>query len=60
MIEHRNEFDGVAKIRAVCRALTVEETEKIIRAYKITGAEIENFTRGHFFRGVTGSDENTP
>lgn len=57
MIEHRNEFDGVAKIRADCRALTVEETEKIIRAYKITGAEIENFTRGHFFRGVTSPEE---
>ena len=53
MIEHRNEFDGVARIRVDCRALSNEETSKIIRAYKFGGTEIENYTRGHFFRGVT-------
>ncbi|MBR3745978.1 MAG: U32 family peptidase [Selenomonadaceae bacterium] len=53
MIEHRNEFDGVARIRVDCRALSNEETSKIVRAYKFGGTEIENFTRGHFFRGVT-------
>lgn len=52
MIEHRNDFDGVANIRADCRAMSLEETAKIIRAYKIGGDEIENFTRGHYFRGV--------
>ena len=52
MIEHRAEFDGVARIRIDCRALTLQETEKIIRAYKFGGTEIENFTRGHYFRGV--------
>ncbi len=53
MIEHRNEFDGVARIRVDCRALSNEETSRIVRAYKFGGTEIENFTRGHFFRGVT-------
>lgn len=52
MIEHRNDFDGVARIRVDCRALTLEETAQIVRAYKFGGAEIENFTRGHYFRGV--------
>ena len=52
MIEHHKNFDGVARIRVDCRFLTLEETEKIIRAYKFGGSEIENFTRGHFFRGV--------
>ncbi len=52
MIEQRNNFDGVVRLRVDCRFLTLAETEKIIRAYKSGGAEIENFTRGHFFRGV--------
>ena len=52
MIEHRNDFDGVARIRVDCRALTLQETAQIVRAYKVGGAEIENFTRGHYFRGV--------
>ena len=52
MIDNRNDFDGVARIRVDCRALTVDETAKIIRAYKFGGTEIENFTRGHYFRGV--------
>ncbi len=56
MIEHRKEFEGVANIRVDCRALSVEETKKILRAYKFGGAEIENFTRGHYFRGVTSVD----
>ena len=53
MIEHRQEFENLANIRVDCRALDFEETKKIIRAYKIGGDEIENFTRGHYFRGVT-------
>ena len=53
MIEHRADFDGVARIRVDCRALTLKETAQIVRAYKTGGAEIENFTRGHYFRGVT-------
>ena len=52
MIEHRKDFEGVANIRADCRAMSAEETKKILRAYKFGGAEIENFTRGHYFRGV--------
>ena len=52
MIEHRNDFDGVARIRVDCRALTLEETAQIVHAYKFSGAEIENFTRGHYFRGA--------
>ena len=52
MIEHRADFDGVARIRVDCRALTLEETAQVVRAYKFGGAEIENFTRGHYFRGV--------
>ena len=52
MIEHRADFDGVARIRVDCRALTVEETAQIVQAYKSGGAEIENFTRGHYFRGA--------
>ena len=53
MIEHRKNFDGVAKIRVDCRALSLEETAQVVRAYKFGGAEVENFTRGHYFRGVT-------
>ena len=52
MIEHRADFDGVARIRVDCRALTLDETEKIVHAYKFGGNEIENYTRGHYFRGV--------
>ncbi|MBE8950086.1 MAG: U32 family peptidase [Quinella sp. 3Q1] len=52
MIEHRADFDGVARIRVDCRALTLEEIAQVVRAYKFGGAEIENFTRGHYFRGV--------
>ena len=53
MIEHRNDFDGVTRIRVDCRYLTVDESAQIVHAYKFGGAEIENFTRGHYFRGVT-------
>ena len=53
MIEHRADFAGVARLRVDCRYLSAEETKKIIRAYKFGGMEIENFTRGHYFRGVT-------
>lgn len=53
MIEHRAEFLGLARIRVDCRALTLDETAQIVRAYKFGGTEIENFTRGHYFRGVT-------
>ncbi len=53
MIEHRDDFGGVSRLRVDCRALTVEETAQVVRAYKFGGAEIENFTRGHYFRGVT-------
>ena len=52
MIEHRTDFDGVARIRVDCRALNLQETAQIIHAYKFGGAEIENFTRGHYFRGA--------
>ena len=52
MIEHRADFDGVARIRVDCRALTLQETAQIVHAYKFGGSEIENFTRGHYFRGV--------
>ncbi len=52
MIEHRADFDGVARIRVDCRALTLKETAQIVHAYKFGGNEIENFTRGHYFRGV--------
>ena len=55
MIEHRTEFDGVARIRVDCRALTLPETAQVVHAYKFGGAEIENFTRGHYFRGVVKS-----
>ncbi|MBR2733862.1 MAG: U32 family peptidase, partial [Selenomonadaceae bacterium] len=58
MIEHRNDFDGVARLRVDCRALNVDETAQIVRAYKFGGAEIENFTRGHFFRGVTNIENS--
>ena len=52
MIENRNEFDGVARIRIDGRFLNVDELAQIVHAYKFGGAEIENFTRGHYFRGV--------
>ena len=52
MIENRADFNGIARIRIDCRYLSVHETAKIVRAYKFGGAEIENFTRGHYFRGV--------
>ena len=52
MIEHRNDFDGVARLRVDCRYLTVDESAQIVHAYKFGGNEIENFTRGHYFRGV--------
>jgi len=52
MIEQRGEFDGVARVRVDCRYLTAEETAHVVRTYKFGGAEIENFTRGHYFRGV--------
>ncbi len=52
MIENRADFDGVARIRIDCRALNLQETAQIVRAYKFGGAEIENFTRGHYFRGA--------
>ena len=52
MIENRNEFDGVARIRIDGRFLTNDEIAQVVRAYKYGGAEVENFTRGHYFRGV--------
>lgn len=52
MIEHRADFGGVARLRVDCRFLTVDETAQVVRAYKHGGAEIENFTRGHYFRGA--------
>ena len=56
MIEHRADFDGVARLRVDCRFLTTQETAQVVYAYKFGGAEIENFTRGHYFRGVTKKD----
>lgn len=56
MIEHREDFGGVSKLRVDCRFLTVEETAQVVHAYKFGGNEIENFTRGHYFRGVTNVD----
>ena len=53
MIDNRADFGGVARIRIDCRALNSQETAQIVHAYKFGGAEIENFTRGHYFRGVT-------
>lgn len=53
MIEHRNSFEGVDRIRIDCRYMDVETTAQIVHAYKYGGSEIENFTRGHYFRGVT-------
>ncbi len=58
MIEHRNNFEGVDRIRIDCRYMNVEETAQIVHAYKYGGSEIENFTRGHYFRGVTNVKEN--
>lgn len=53
MIDHRGEFEGISRLRIDCRALNDAETAKIVRSYKFGGSEIENFTRGHYFRGVT-------
>lgn len=53
MIEHRTDFEHVAKIRVDCRSLNLRETAETIYAYKFGGNEIENFTRGHYFRGIT-------
>ena len=58
MIEHRNNFENVDRIRIDCRFLTTDETANIIRAYKFGGSEIENYTRGHYFRGVTNFEDN--
>lgn len=52
MIEHRAEFEGIASMRVDCRAMTIDETAQIVRAYKYGGTEIRDFTRGHYFRGV--------
>ena len=52
MIENRNEFDGTARIRIDGRFLSVDELAQVVHAYKFGGAEIENFTRGHYFRGA--------
>ncbi len=52
MIENRKEFDGVARIRVDGRFLTNDELAQVVRAYKFGGSEIENFTRGHYFRGA--------
>ena len=52
MIDNRNEFDGVARIRIDGRFLTADELAQVVRAYKIGGAEVDNYTRGHYFRGV--------
>lgn len=51
MIEHREEFKIVAGVRVDCRALNLEETGNIIRAYKFGAPEISDYTRGHYFRG---------
>lgn len=55
MIDHRGEFEGISRLRIDCRALSDAETAKIVRSYKFGGSEIENFTRGHYFRGVTST-----
>lgn len=52
MIDNRNEFDGAARIRIDGRFLTNDELAQVVRAYKYGGAEVENFTRGHYFRGA--------
>ena len=52
MIDNRADFGGVARIRIDCRTLNLQETAQIVHAYKFGGAEIENFTRGHYFRGI--------
>ena len=52
MIDCRKDFEGVANIRVDCRFSDLEETKKILRTYKFGGVEVENFTRGHYFRGV--------
>ena len=52
MIERRADFENVARLRIDCRYLNLEETALAVSAYKFGGQEIENFTRGHYFRGV--------
>lgn len=52
MIDNRRDFDGVARIRIDGRFLTAEELAQVVRAYKFGGSEVQNFTRGHYFRGV--------
>lgn len=52
MIERRADFENVARLRVDCRFLNVEEVARVVSAYKFGGQEIENFTRGHYFRGV--------
>ena len=56
MIEHRADFSGVSRLRVDCRYLTVDETAQVVHAYKFGGDEVTNFTRGHYFRGVTNVD----
>lgn len=51
MIEHREEFKIVSRIRVDCRDLSLAETGKIIHAYKFGAPEINDYTRGHYFRG---------
>ena len=53
MIDHRLDFEGVSQIRVDCRTLNSKEIKKTLRAYKFGGDEITNFTRGHYFRGIT-------
>ena len=54
MIERRKDFNGVAtRIRIDCRTMNDEEIFRTVQAYKFTGEEIADFTRGHYFRGVT-------
>ena len=53
MIEHRTAFENVAKIRVDCRDMDLGEMAEVISTYKLGGNEIENFTRGHYFRGIT-------
>ncbi|MBO4401639.1 MAG: U32 family peptidase [Selenomonadaceae bacterium] len=52
MIERRADFENVARLRVDCRYLSAEEITRAVSAYKSGGLEIENFTRGHYFRGV--------
>ena len=52
MIDNRNEFEGAARIRIDGRFLSDDELAQVVHAYKFGGAEVENFTRGHYFRGA--------